>query len=109
MKMINLTVNGKQIQAPQGATILEAARSAGIYIPTLCYHPELRAEGACRLCMVEASGARSLVAACVYPVSEGMVVQTNTSKVREARKMVIELLLANHPKDCLCCQKNGDC
>ena len=59
--------------------------------------------------MVEASGARTLVASCVYPVSEGMVVKTNTSKVREARKTVLELLLTNHPKDCLCCQKNGDC
>lgn len=109
MTMINLTINGKQIQAPQGSTILEAARAAGIYIPTLCYHPELRPEGACRLCMVEASGARTLVASCVYPVSEGMVVKTNTSKVREARKTVVELLLTNHPKDCLCCQKSGDC
>ena len=68
------------------------------------------ASGGClRLCMVEASGARTLVASCVYPVSEGMVVKTNTSKVREARKTVLELLLTNHPKDCLCCQKNGDC
>ena len=109
MTMVNLTINGKQVQAPQGATILEAARAAGIHIPTLCYHPELRPEGACRLCMVEASGARTLVASCVYPVSEGMVVNTNTNKVREARKMVVELLLANHPKDCLSCQKSGGC
>lgn len=109
MTMVNLTINGKQIQAEQGATILEAARAAGVYIPTLCYHPELRPEGACRLCMVEASGARTLVASCVYPVSEGMIVKTNTEKVREARKTVVELLLANHPKDCLCCQKSGDC
>lgn len=109
MTMVNLTINGKQIQAEQGATILEAARAAGVYIPTLCYHPELRPEGACRLCMVEASGARTLVASCVYPVSEGMVVKTNTEKVREARKTVVELFLANHPKDCLCCQKSGDC
>ena len=109
MSMVNLTINGKPIQAPQGATILEAARSAGVYIPTLCYHPDLRPEGACRLCMVEASGARTLVASCVYPVSEGMEVKTNTAKVREARKMVVELMLANHPKDCLCCLKSGDC
>lgn len=109
MTMVNLTINGKQVQAPQGSTILEAARGAGVHIPTLCYHPELRPEGACRLCMVEASGARTLVASCVYPISEGMVVNTNTSKVREARKTVVELLLANHPKDCLSCQKSGDC
>ena len=109
MKMINLTINDKQIQAPEGSTVLEAARSAGIYIPTLCYHPDLRPEGACRLCVVEASGARTLVASCVYPVSEGMVVKTNTNKVREARKTVVELLLTNHPKDCLSCQRNGNC
>ncbi len=109
MQMVNLTIDGKAVQAPVGSSVLEAARAAGIYIPTLCYHPDLRAEGACRLCMVEASGARTLVASCVYPVAEGMVVKTNTNKVREARKTVIELLLTNHPKDCLCCQKNGDC
>lgn len=109
MEMVTLTINGQTVQAPKNATILEAARSAGIYIPTLCYHPELAPEGACRLCVVEASGARSLVASCVYPVAEGMVVKTNTPKVRSARKMVVELLLANHPKDCLSCQKSGDC
>lgn len=109
MEIVTLTINGQTVQAPKNATILEAARSAGIYIPTLCYHPELAPEGACRLCVVEASGARSLVASCVYPVAEGMVVKTNTPKVRAARKMVVELLLANHPKDCLSCQKSGDC
>ncbi|MDO5380105.1 MAG: NADH-dependent [FeFe] hydrogenase, group A6 [Acidaminococcaceae bacterium] len=109
MEMITLTINGQTVQAPKNATILEAARSAGIHIPTLCHHPELAPEGACRLCVVEASGARTLVASCVYPVAEGMVVKTNTDKVRAARRMVVELLLANHPKDCLACQKSGDC
>ena len=109
MEMVTLTINGQTVQAPKNSTILDAARSAGIYIPTLCYHPELAPEGACRLCVVEASGARSLVASCVYPVAEGMVVKTNTPKVRAARRMVVELLLANHPKDCLSCQKSGDC
>ncbi|MCD8360378.1 MAG: [FeFe] hydrogenase, group A [Acidaminococcaceae bacterium] len=109
MEMITLTINGQTVQAPKNATILEAARSAGIHIPTLCHHPELAPEGACRLCVVEASGARTLVASCVYPVAEGMVVKTNTDKVRAARRMVAELLLANHPKDCLACQKSGDC
>lgn len=109
MEMITLTINGQTVQAPKNATILEAARSAGIHIPTLCYHSELAQEGACRLCVVEATGARTLVASCVYPVAEGMVVKTNTDKVRAARRMVVELLLANHPKDCLACQKSGDC
>ena len=107
--MVTLTINGKKVEAKQNTSILSAARSAGIYIPTLCYHPDLRAEGACRLCLVEATGARGLVASCVYPVADGMVVGTNTPKVRAARKMVIELLLANHPKDCLSCQKSMDC
>ena len=109
MEMMTLTINGKTVQGPKNATSLEAARSAGIHIPTLCYHSELAPEGACRLCVVEATGARTLVASCVYPVAEGMVVKTNTDKVRAARRMVVELLLANHPKDCLACQKSGDC
>lgn len=109
MKTVSLTINGIVVKAPQGSSILEAARSAGIYIPTLCYHPDLVPEGACRMCIVEASGAKTLVASCMYPVEEGMIVKTNTAKVREARRMVIELLLANHPKNCLTCRKNGDC
>lgn len=109
MEMVNITIDGKKIQVPKTATVLEAAQSAGITVPTLCYHPELRPEGACRVCMVEVEGARSLVASCVYPVNEGMVVRTNTSAVRDARKTVVELLLANHPQDCLSCQRNLNC
>ena len=109
MEMVNLTINGVKVQAPKNATILEAAKSAGIHIPTLCYHPDLKPEGACRLCVVEATGARGLVASCCYPVAEGMVVQTNTAQVRKARRLVVELLLASHPKGCLPCRKSGDC
>lgn len=109
MEMVNVTVDGIQVQVAKTATVLEAAHAAGIKIPTLCYHPELRPEGNCRVCMVEVVGARSLVASCVYPVQEGMVVHTNTPAVREARKMVVELMLANHPPDCLSCQKNLNC
>lgn len=107
--MVNVTIDGKRVQVPKTATVLEAAHSVGVKVPTLCYHPELRPEGACRVCMVEVEGARNLVASCVYPVSEGMVVHTNTSTVREARKMVVELLLANHPEDCFTCQRNLNC
>jgi NADH-quinone oxidoreductase subunit G/NADP-reducing hydrogenase subunit HndD len=107
--MITITIDGKEIQVPKTASVLEAAQMAGIKIPTLCYHPELRPEGACRVCMVEVEGARSLVASCVYPVSAGMVVKTSTQAVREARKMVVELLLANHPQDCFTCQRNLKC
>jgi len=106
---VTLIIDGKTVTTKKNNSILTAAREAGIYIPTLCYHPDLRAEGACRLCVVEASTARTLVASCVYPVSEGMVVKTNTPKVRATRKLIIELLLASHPKDCLSCQKSMHC
>ena len=109
MEMVNITIDDRQVAVPKTSTVLEAALSLGIKVPTLCYHPELRAEGACRVCMVEVQGARSLVASCVYPVNEGMVVRTNTAAVREARKSVVELLLANHPTDCLSCQRNLNC
>lgn len=109
MDKVTLTINGISVTTDKNSSVLTAAREAGIYIPTLCYHSDLHAEGACRLCLVEASGARTLVASCVYPVSEGLVVKTNTTRVRAARKLVVELLLANHPKDCLSCQKSMDC
>ncbi len=109
MKMVNILIDGQKLQVPNTATVLEAAQHAGVKIPTLCYHPELRPEGNCRVCMVEIAGARSLVASCVYPVSEGMVIRTNTEAVRAARKTVVELLLANHPQDCLSCQRNLNC
>ena len=109
MDMVNVTIDGRKLQAPKSATVLTAAQAAGINVPSLCYHPELRPEGACRVCVVEVEGAKSLVASCVYPVNEGMVVRTNTAAVREARKAVVELLLANHPQDCLSCQRNTNC
>ena len=109
MDMVNVTIDGRKLQVPKSATVLTAAKTAGVNVPSLCYHPELRPEGACRVCLVEVEGAKSLVASCVYPVNEGMVVRTNTPAVREARKMCVELLLANHPQDCLSCQRNTNC
>ncbi|HHY92395.1 MAG TPA: 2Fe-2S iron-sulfur cluster binding domain-containing protein, partial [Firmicutes bacterium] len=109
METITLTIDGQEVEAPKGATVLEAARAAGFNIPTLCYHPELRPEGACRLCVVEVKGAKSLVASCVMPAANGMEVHTNTPFVRESRRMALELLLANHPFECLTCEKNGNC
>jgi len=107
---VKLTIDNRQVEAPMGATILEAARSASIKIPTLCAWPEIHhTPGACRVCMTEVEGQRSLIAACVFPVFEGMVVHTNTEKVRQARKMVVELLLANHPQECNFCVRNGSC
>ena len=110
MSTVKLTIDNRQVEAPAGATILEAARAAGIKIPTLCAWPEIHhTPGACRVCMTEVEGQRSLIAACVFPVSEGMIVRTNTEKVRQARKMVVELLLANHPQECNFCVRNGSC
>ncbi|NLA42259.1 MAG: 4Fe-4S dicluster domain-containing protein [Smithella sp.] len=110
METIRLSIDNREVEAPAGATILEAACLAGIKIPTLCAWPEIKhTPGACRVCMTEVEGQRSLIAACVFPVLEGMVVRTNTEKVRQARKMVVELLLANHPQECNHCVRNGSC
>ena len=100
MDMVNIKINGVSYAVPQGSTILEAARYAGIEIPTLCYLKKINAIGACRICVVEVKGARSLVAACVYPVNEGMEVFTNTPAVRNSRKTTLELILSNHDKKC---------
>ena len=89
MNMVNLKINGMPLSVPAGSTILEAARFAGIHIPTLCYLKEINEIGACRICVVEVKGARSLVASCVYPVNEGMEVYTNTPKVRNSRKITL--------------------
>lgn len=107
--MVNLKINGKEVSVPAGTTILDAARKAGIKIPTLCYLRDINAIGACRVCVVEVKGARSLVAACVYPVNEGMEVTTNSKKVLDSRKTTVELLLSNHKKECLYCVRNGNC
>ena len=106
--MINLTIDGVQVSVPAGSTVLEAARQAHIHIPTLCYLKDVNKIGACRVCVVDV-GARALQAACVYPVSEGMVVKTNTPAVRRARKAVVELLLSIHDRKCLSCSRNGNC
>ncbi|MBO7177756.1 MAG: iron hydrogenase small subunit [Clostridia bacterium] len=109
MKMVNLKINGQDVSVPAGTTILDAAKSAGIKIPTLCYLRDINAIGACRVCVVEVKGARSLVAACVYPVNEGMEVITNSAKVIEARRTTVELILSDHNKDCLSCVRNQNC
>ena len=108
-KMINLKINGMNVTVPEGYTILQAARQAGIKIPTLCYLKDINAIGACRVCVVEVKGARSLVAACVFPVSEGMEVITNSERVMKSRKTTLELLLSDHKKECLSCVRNKSC
>lgn len=109
MSKVNLKINNIPVQVEDGTTILEAARKIGIKIPTLCYLKDINAIGACRVCVVEVKGARSLVASCVYPVSEGMEVQTNTPKVLKSRKTTVELLLSDHHQDCPSCIRNHNC
>ena len=109
MEMVNCKINGIAVSVPKGSTILEAARAAGVTIPTLCYLKDINEIGVCRICVVEATGARGLVTACVYPVAEGMEVQTNTAKVQQARRTTLELILSTHEKKCLSCVRSGDC
>ncbi len=109
MENITIKINGIEVSAPKGSTILEAARLAHIEIPTLCYLKEINEIAACRMCVVEVKGARSLVAACVYPINENMEVWTNTPKVLDSRKKTLQLLLSNHDRKCLSCVRSGNC
>ncbi len=109
MGNMTITINGSQVTARDGMTILEVARGNGIDIPTLCYHETLNPIGACRLCVVEVDGSRTLVASCHTPITEGMVIHTHSPKVIETRKVTVELLLASHPDSCLVCDKANLC
>jgi NADH dehydrogenase/NADH:ubiquinone oxidoreductase subunit G len=107
--MVNLTIDGRQVTVEEGATILKAAEKLGIDIPTFCYHDKLEALGACRMCLVEVEKMWKLQVACATTVTEGMVVKTDSPKVKAARKGVLEFLLINHPLDCPVCDKGGEC
>lgn len=107
--MVNLKINGIPVKAEEGSTIIEAARLAGIDIPSLCYLKDINCIGACRVCVVEVKGAKSLVASCIYPVAEGLEVWTNTPKVRQSRQTTLELLLSEHHKKCLSCVRSSRC
>ena len=109
MADINVKINGRDVSAPAGSTILEAARIAGIKIPTLCFLKEINEIGACRICVVEVKGARSLVAACVHPINEGMEIFTNTPAVLESRRRTLQLILSNHDRKCLSCVRSENC
>jgi len=114
MSMLNITVDGKQTEVPQGSMILDAAKNLNIHVPTLCYLQMKELDinnkcASCRICVVEVEGRKNLAPACATPVSEGMVVKTNTMRVLNARKTVLELMLSDHPKDCLVCMKSGEC
>ena len=108
-KMVSLHINDIPVTVPAGTTVLEAARSAGFNIPSLCFLKDINEIGACRICVVEVKGAKSLVASCVYPVAEGMEVYTNTERVRKSRQLTLELILSNHRMDCLTCPRNSHC
>jgi iron-only hydrogenase group A len=107
--MITIEVNSKPIEAREGETILDALRRAGIHVPTLCHMSNLFPTGACRMCVVEVEGQRTLIPSCAFPVAPGMKIKTHSPRVVEARKTIIELLLADHPDDCLYCNRNGNC
>ena len=107
--MVTLTIDGKKVTVEEGATILKAAQELGIEIPTFCFHDKLEPVGSCRMCLVEVEKMGKLQVACATPVSEGMVVKTDTPRVRAARKGVLEFLLINHPLDCPVCDKGGEC
>ncbi len=109
MDTVKLKINGIDVECPANSTILEAARLADIEIPTLCYLKEINAIGSCRMCLVEVKGARGPVAACVYPVNEGMEVFTNTPLIQKSRKLTLELILSNHRKECLTCVRSQNC
>ncbi len=109
MENVNIKINGQSMSVPANYTVLQAAREAGINIPTLCYLKDVSQTGSCRMCVVEVKGARNLQAACVYPVSEGLEVLTNTPKVRQSRKVTLELLLSAHERKCLTCVRSRNC
>ncbi len=107
--MVNLTIDGKQVQTKENTTILEAARAAGIYVPSLCYLKDINEIGACRVCVVEVEGVDKLISSCNNVVSEGMVVYTNSPRVREVRKTNVELILSQHDSKCTMCVRSGNC
>jgi NADH-quinone oxidoreductase subunit G/NADP-reducing hydrogenase subunit HndD len=108
-KMLELTINGKKVSAPDGSTILQCAKLAGIKIPTLCNLPGIHTNGSCRICVVEVEGQRTLLASCIVKAQNGMVVKTNSEKVQKARKTLYDLIIANHPQDCNFCERNQNC
>jgi formate dehydrogenase alpha subunit len=109
MSEVKIAIDQREVSVPQNWTILQAAGKLGIKIPTLCHHGELTPCSACRICLVQVEGARNLVPACSYPVTAGMIVETRTERVLQARRLVMELLLSDHPLDCMTCEKTGNC
>jgi len=107
--MAKITIDGRIVEVPDNITVLEAARMHGFYIPTLCYHPKLTAFGGCRLCVVEIKGAPRAVTSCTTPVTEAMEITTTSPDLEDMRRLTVELILSDHPYDCMTCEKAGDC
>src|ERR1700745_2105699 len=107
--LVNFTIDGHQLQAAPGTLLINAAKQSGISIPTFCYYDDLSLQAACRMCLVEIEKTPKLQVACTVPVTEGMVVDTDSPLVRQARKGPLEFLLTNHPLDCPVCDKGGEC
>jgi len=108
-KNINITINNNTYEVAEGITILDACRAAGIKVPTLCYMEDVSHNASCGICSVEVQGARTLVRSCIHKVYDGIEILTNSKRVQRARKTNLELLLANHPDDCLNCDRNNNC
>ncbi|TLN14104.1 2Fe-2S iron-sulfur cluster binding domain-containing protein, partial [bacterium] len=106
---ITLTIDEKEVKAKKGMTVLEAALGANMYIPNLCYHPDLSPSGACRLCIVQINGIRGLPTACTTPAENGMIVHTDSPEISRIRRAAFQLLIASHPTDCLTCNENQRC
>ncbi len=109
MKYINAVIDGLSVSVPEGTTIMQAGDKIGAHVPRLCYHPFLSTEGACRICIVEVEGQRNFLPACATKIQEGMVIRTNSPELWQARRDLVELLLDNHPKNCLTCDRDGNC
>ncbi len=109
MKKIKLTIDGREASVPEGSTVLKAIERAGLYVPTLCHDDALKPFGACRLCMVQIEGMRGLPTSCTTPAQDGMIVHTETEEIQKVRRMIVELAIANHPYECLLCNKSQDC
>jgi predicted molibdopterin-dependent oxidoreductase YjgC len=107
--MVKLTIDGKTIEVEEGTTILEAARRLNIHIPTLCHHPKLLPFGGCRICIVEVKGVPRPLTSCTTPVSDNMEVITSSTEIEDMRRTILELILSDHPNDCMICEKAGDC
>ena len=109
MADVNITVDGKKVAAPAGTLLIEACKNVGIEVPSFCYYPNLSLQGACRMCLVKVEKMPKLQTACTTVISEGMIVTTDSDEIHQARKVMVELLLGNHPLDCPVCDAGGEC